>query len=189
MNDLSPSQVNSRVKVLERPFISPGKCIMCGAVDRPVVDFGANIRNYGAVMFCTLCIAEIGAAVGLVPESQLIDNERVVGVIVNDYLSSHNLKAVTNDYLDLVDTAVSNIANSRHSSVYDLSVQDAENESKNADGPNDSVPAKRSSRSSSSKSRERVTSRTIEDSSKYSVLQGPTSVSDSGSLSDIPDLS
>jgi len=33
-------QINSRFKITERPFNAPGKCLICGSVDRPVVDFG-----------------------------------------------------------------------------------------------------------------------------------------------------
>lgn len=189
MSDLSPSQVNSRVNLLERPFISPGKCIMCGAVDRPVVDFGANIRNYGAVMFCTTCITELGSAVGLVPESLVINTEKAVGVIVSDFLAAHNLMAVSSEYIINLGDSLNNLSAGFVSSMYDFSVQDTEDVSDDSVGNASSDTEERSDSDSSSSGSKQPSSGSTQDSSKYSVVQGSSSVSDSGSLADIPDLS
>lgn len=59
--ELSSHEANSRFKYLEPPFPLPGKCAVCGNVKRPVVDFGANIDPYGAVLICTACVAEAHA--------------------------------------------------------------------------------------------------------------------------------
>jgi hypothetical protein len=57
-----PEEVQSRFTVYERPVANPGKCIVCGAVDRPVVDFGVDIEwadmGFGRAFFCVTCIKQ-----------------------------------------------------------------------------------------------------------------------------------
>ncbi len=54
---------SSRVKVLQYPVAAPGKCVLCGAQanhdGRVYLDFGLSLRNYGAIYFCSLCMAEM----------------------------------------------------------------------------------------------------------------------------------
>ena len=54
--ELPESVINGRFRVTERPMAAPGKCAVCGAVSRPVVDFGMDVDFYGAVLFCFECI-------------------------------------------------------------------------------------------------------------------------------------
>lgn len=55
---LPDSVVNGRFKSFERPNVAPGKCAVCGAVNKPVVDFGMTLDYYGAVQLCGDCISE-----------------------------------------------------------------------------------------------------------------------------------
>lgn len=67
----------SRMQLLQTPVALPGKCICCGAVDRPVVDLALNIKGIGRVYFCVTCITEAGSVVGLVPSSVYEDSKLV----------------------------------------------------------------------------------------------------------------
>jgi hypothetical protein len=56
-----PEDIQSRFIVYERPHALPGKCCVCGASDRPVVDFGRDIEwdnGYGRAYFCVTCIKQ-----------------------------------------------------------------------------------------------------------------------------------
>lgn len=55
---LTEAQINGRFKFLERPAALPGKCACCGAVDKPVLDFGMDLDFYGAVYLCVECLGE-----------------------------------------------------------------------------------------------------------------------------------
>jgi hypothetical protein len=60
-----PEDLQSRFTVYERPEAPPGKCVVCGAVDRPVIDFGVDIEwadtVYGRAYFCVTCIKQAAA--------------------------------------------------------------------------------------------------------------------------------
>ena len=51
---------------MAKPVLSPGKCIVCGAVDKRVVDLGIEIQWYGRVYFCEDCGAQIGTTCGMI---------------------------------------------------------------------------------------------------------------------------
>jgi hypothetical protein len=56
-----PEEVQSRFTVYDRPYELPGKCCVCGASDRPVVDFGRDIEwdnGFGRAYFCKNCIKQ-----------------------------------------------------------------------------------------------------------------------------------
>lgn len=57
----------SRVQLLDLPVAEPGVCALCGAANKPVIDFGKQLDWYGAVYFCQDCIREIAEAIGYVP--------------------------------------------------------------------------------------------------------------------------
>ena len=97
--ELPESVINGRFKYSERPMASPGKCAVCGAVDKPVIDFGMDLDFYGAVLMCTECIrtaAEVAdlyegaatAAAQVVPPLHYLD----VGAL-NEYLARSNVAA------------------------------------------------------------------------------------------------
>lgn len=93
--ELSESIINGRFQYSEKPLASPGKCAVCGAVDRPVIDFGMDLDYYGAVLMCVGCVrsaAEVAdlyegkaAPVRTVP-LQFLDVEAV-----NEYLARSNV--------------------------------------------------------------------------------------------------
>lgn len=92
--------VNSRFRIMERPNIMPGKCAVCGGVDRPVVDFGLNIQFYGAVMLCVDCVSEAGVRVGMVRPEDNAEANLQTGQSVTEFLEAHNLKVITNELHD-----------------------------------------------------------------------------------------
>jgi hypothetical protein len=60
--ELHAEETSSRFVVLETPSPYPGCCCVCGAVDRPVVDFGVDIdwehQGVGRALFCVFCIKQ-----------------------------------------------------------------------------------------------------------------------------------
>jgi hypothetical protein len=51
--------------------MKPGKCIGCGAADKPVVDMGLNIEWVGRIYLCAEnCAREFGRTVGMVDASE-----------------------------------------------------------------------------------------------------------------------
>lgn len=64
--ELSPQ---SRFSVHDNPDVAPGKCAVCASVGgdgRKFIDFGMQLDWYGAVYFCTFCVAELAGAGGFV---------------------------------------------------------------------------------------------------------------------------
>ena len=89
--------VQSRFKVLERPTLSPGKCAVCGAVDRSVVDFGLNIQYYGAVMLCVTCLTEAAGRIGMYTPEAFNAESLQTGQSLQMYLESRNLKVISDE--------------------------------------------------------------------------------------------
>lgn len=90
--------LSSRFQLLETPLTAPGKCMVCGSVDRPVVDFGADIQFYGAVYFCGTCICEAAAIFGMVPRTELEAAERESVQSFAETLNNNNLVAVSGEW-------------------------------------------------------------------------------------------
>lgn len=111
MELLSPSKINARVKVLEKPVAHPGKCVVCGAVNTSVVDIGLDVDNYGVIYFCVTCLAEIGRAIHLVPTAELMDNSRETESIVKDYCDRTNQVLVNVDTVRVIGSSVFALAN------------------------------------------------------------------------------
>lgn len=139
--------INSRFKITERPFAAPGKCAVCGAVDRPVVDFGLNIEWYGRVYFCTECLTEVAQIIQMVPLEMLHAVDKGSRQSITSYLNNHNLKVITDEqYVSILGlvSSLSDVASSiRDSSSDEAPVDDAENaptesgtKSADADQPN-----------------------------------------------------
>lgn len=103
--------VVSRFKVLERPTLSPGKCAVCGAVHRPVVDFGLNLMRYGAVMLCEDCVCEAAERVGMVRPEKLAANTLQAGQSVDQYLLERDLTVITNEQYHALTNLVSVLSN------------------------------------------------------------------------------
>lgn len=77
MVELTLSQINGRFKLLEKPAALPGKCAVCGAVDRPVIDFGMDLDVYGAVYICVDDMTAAAQILGMVDGDKLTRAELV----------------------------------------------------------------------------------------------------------------
>lgn len=131
-----PNNVTSRFSVLERPTLSPGKCAVCGAVDREVVSFGLNIQRYGAIMLCVTCVCEAADRVGMVRPELLEENKVQTGQSIEGYLMQRNLKVITYELYDSLTSLVGRF--SAHPDIHFSDVDsnpDATNE-----GDGDAVP-------------------------------------------------
>ncbi len=64
---MSLQATRSKFKLLPLPIDTPGKCICCGAVDRPVLDFGISVDfenlGFGVLYLCVYCITEAASIV------------------------------------------------------------------------------------------------------------------------------
>lgn len=96
------SNINSRVRLLDRPLAVPGKCAICGAVDRKVIDIGFNLDYYGAVYFCVICIKEITAV-------YTEDEFNIDSSAINNYLAAHDLIVVPKEKYDRLIYTISDI--------------------------------------------------------------------------------
>jgi len=131
---LSPSEVNSRFKVLPRPFPNPGKCAVCGGVKTPVVDFGFTVQFYGAVMICTVCLSEAARKIGMVSEQDLRDNTQATDQVAKEYLARNNLKAINGDQYNLAVTAATSLSDLVLRGLPDLPVEDSPNPKQDSSG-------------------------------------------------------
>ena len=58
----------TKYRITNIPDTQPGKCSNCGGFSpdgRQYVDIGEDVEFYGALMFCSLCIADIARTLGL----------------------------------------------------------------------------------------------------------------------------
>lgn len=61
----SGEALQSRMRVINLPILPPGKCAVCGAVDKKVVDTGTDVEWYGRIYFCEDCGIQIGTVFGM----------------------------------------------------------------------------------------------------------------------------
>lgn len=63
-----------RVTIMNYPVALPGKCTICGYGGgdgrRRFIDFGLSLDFFGAVNFCTDCMAEISRKIGFIPKEE-----------------------------------------------------------------------------------------------------------------------
>lgn len=109
----------SRFQIVERPLALPGKCASCGSTDRPCVDFGCDIEDYGVVYFCLTCLTEIAQVIGLVPEQRVRDAELEAGQSVTDWLNARDLKVITNEQLAVLTDGVTRLSTALVPVVFD----------------------------------------------------------------------
>lgn len=100
--ELPPSLASGRFQIQRRPVTSPGKCSVCGSVERPVVDFGLDIEFYGGVLICTECVSSaysLFLAVGLIGDQSeegavphpVVSNQLFVdSSAINEYVRNAN---------------------------------------------------------------------------------------------------
>lgn len=107
---------NSRFQVYPSPVASPGKCGVCGAVDRPVVDFNMTIQFYGAVYICITCMTEAAQVINLVPKSDLIEAQDSLTQSFDKTLLEKDLVAIPRvDFAGIIvglGTILSDVSNS-----------------------------------------------------------------------------
>lgn len=97
-----PEDLQSRFTVYDRPHALPGKCCVCGASDRPVVDFGRDVEwdnGYGRAYFCEDCIKQ---AASKFPQPELFQNDLITREQHEQELAEQkaNLHAGLLDYLN-----------------------------------------------------------------------------------------
>lgn len=93
--ELSLEDLNGRFKYLNPPFPLPGKCAVCGNVRTPVVDFGATVDHYGALLICERCIIQ---AFSLLTK---------IGVVeVPQSVPAETYQAIKDELKDNVDAAI-----------------------------------------------------------------------------------
>lgn len=118
----------SKFHWLERPAALPAKCISCGSVNKPVIDFGMSLNRYGAVYFCEDCIGEAARVMGFIKPEEAIAQKLKSEQSTNDYLSSNDLVAVPRGiYADLND-AIDNLSSAVAGIVLHLPMEDSADE-------------------------------------------------------------
>jgi hypothetical protein len=160
--ELTEAQINGRFQLVDRPLAAPGKCAVCGAVDRPVLDFGFDLDDYGVVYICVDDFKAGALLLGLVDVSQLVQPSlpEELQVLLNEYLDS----VARNGLLFRINFERIMRDNPSSSSEKSGNVQ-------TVDGPepiDDSPP-------------EQVHERTTEQDSELAINQGAIGVSSSGS--------
>lgn len=108
--DFLSAPLNSRFQTYPSPVSSPGKCAVCGAVDRPVVDFGMDIQFYGAVMFCFECMASAARTIDMVPRSELVTAEESLTQSFKQQIDQRDLVAVNRERYTTILMAVSGLS-------------------------------------------------------------------------------
>lgn len=94
---LLAARAAARIKLLDKPLVPPGKCAVCGAVDRQVIDIGLDVEWYGVIYFCIECVTDMGSTIGMVPAAMLADNERLTKQLIEDYCKTHDYSLVSNE--------------------------------------------------------------------------------------------
>src|SRR5690242_1804997 len=96
----APENTTSRFRYMDLPYPSPGHCAVCGAADRPVVDFGTNLQRFGAIMLCEFCVCEAAERFGMVRSDVLEAAKVQAGQSIDDYLASTNTRIVSDELYD-----------------------------------------------------------------------------------------
>lgn len=103
--------LTSRFHMVEKPVAHPGKCIVCGAVDRACIDFGMDIDDYGAVYFCFDCMREGGLAAGLIHPDVYTHDTLGAKQLLHTYLYEHNMRVVSSEFMDNFNRLLDSLAN------------------------------------------------------------------------------
>jgi hypothetical protein len=119
----------SRFHWLEKPAALPAKCVVCGAVDHPVVDFNFSMEYYGVVYFCESCLGEAARVIGFVAPQDLTTDNLGIEQSVNKYLTENDLVAVPRDFINMATDSVHSLSNVFATIVYDLPMANAHKES------------------------------------------------------------
>lgn len=101
----------SRFQLYPSPVAAPGKCAICGAVNRPVVDFGMTIEFYGAVMFCIECMQSAARAVDMVSRVEVEAAEKSLAQSFATQLIERDLVAISHEHYIAITTNLSHLSN------------------------------------------------------------------------------
>lgn len=104
----------SRFQIVERPYSHPGKCVVCGATDRPVIDWNMDLDDFGTIYMCLECGAELARALGFVSPDEVEAIRLEAGQSITDYLAQTEQKVISNELYhalsDCVDRFVTFVA-------------------------------------------------------------------------------
>ena len=103
---MTTAPLQSRFQILDRPLRHPGKCAVCGSATKPVVDMGITIMGYGVVYFCVEDLTDLASVIGMVSESDVSGLRLAAEQSFDEYLTTRNLKVVTNEWYDSITSAV-----------------------------------------------------------------------------------
>jgi hypothetical protein len=147
---MTASPLRSRFQIVERPFANPGKCVVCGAVDRPCVDFGMDLDEYGAVYFCLDCMREGGLAAGLIHPKEYAKAKLGAEQSLRSYLYQRDLRLVYSEFVERLNSVLASISNAFPDTDFHLGNDDANpNDEKDLRGGQELFPVFEQSDSSS----------------------------------------
>lgn len=84
----------SKIQIIDRPLVKPGKCANCGAAAKPVVDIGLTVEWFGRFYLCTDCAVEVATAIGYVPQAELLEVQLASSQSFEEILDERNLVAI-----------------------------------------------------------------------------------------------
>lgn len=87
----------SKIQILDRPLMKPGKCALCGAGAKPVIDIGLNVEWYGRFYLCVDCMAEAASAIDYVPQADLLEVQLASSQSFEQELENRKMVAVPNE--------------------------------------------------------------------------------------------
>lgn len=87
----------SRFQIVERPVAHPGKCVVCGATDRPVLDWNMDIEDFGTVYVCLDCGSEMARALGFSSPDEVEAIRLEAGQSITAYLDERDEKVISNE--------------------------------------------------------------------------------------------
>lgn len=98
--ELTLADINGRFQVLNRPMANPGKCCVCGAVNKPVVDFGLSLDWYGAVY---ICVEDMKAAARIL---NMVDRELLTQAELVRRPDAEKVRETTSEFVERVSDLV-----------------------------------------------------------------------------------
>lgn len=113
---------NNRFQVSSGPNLPPGKCVVCGAHDRPVLDFGANLEVDGYYWILYICIECMKSASHVVDRytGADVEREQAASASLESLLSAKKLRAITDEQYSDIIAFRDSLAGLGDSSVADL---------------------------------------------------------------------
>lgn len=110
----------SRFQIVDRPVAHPGKCVVCGATDRPVIDWNMDIEDFGTVYVCLDCGAEMARALGFSSPDEVEAIRLEAGQSIDAYLEARGEKVIPNELMDALSNCVAVYALTHGSSTVHL---------------------------------------------------------------------